>query len=269
MEEFSEALPTIRERVERDLSRPGLPREKVLATVVRLLEKTLIRVGSEVYAKNNESFGLTTLKRRHVEVSGTQLRFEFRGKSGIMHRVAVNDGRIARVVQQCQTLPGQELFQYLDDAGKHQDVDSGDINDYLHEITGRDITAKDFRTWAGTMYAATILRETGPPPSERAAKRNIIKATDQVAERLGNSRAVCRKYYIHPEIVRAYQEGKVVGWPPRMASKRRRRATAALRRDEIEVLKFLRSCRKRQNETPGSTVRSEQKSPVKAGMRLR
>jgi DNA topoisomerase-1 len=236
---FSEVLPAIRARVERDLSRPGLPREKVLATVVRLLEKTLIRVGSEVYARENRSFGLTTLKRRHVEVSGSQLRFEFRGKSGVMRQVAITDARLAHIVQQCQTLPGQELFQYLDDSGRRQDVDSGDINEYLREITGQDITAKDFRTWAGTMYAATALREMGPATTGRAANRNIVRAIDQVAGRLGNTRAVCRKYYVHPEIIQAYLEGAVVDKPEPTSNKRNKRATAALRRDEIKVLEFL------------------------------
>jgi DNA topoisomerase-1 len=236
---FSEALPTIRERVERDLSLPGLPRAKVLATVVRLLEKTLIRVGNQAYAKENRSFGLTTLKDGHVEVAGSELSFEFRGKSGVRRRVAINDARLARIVQQCQTLPGQELFQYLDDSGRRRDVDSGDINDYLREITGTDITAKDFRTWAGTMYAAKALREIGPASSERGVNQNIVRAVDRVAERLGNSRAVCRKYYIHPEIVEAYREGEVVGRPTTVSPKRNERATAALRRDELEVLRFL------------------------------
>jgi DNA topoisomerase-1 len=245
MLQFSEVLPKIRNRVERDLVRPGLPREKVLATVVRLLEKTLIRVGSEVYARENRSFGLTTMKSRHVEVSGSKLRFEFRGKSGVLRQVAITDARLARIVQHCQTLPGQELFQYLDDSGKRQDVDSGDINEYLREITGRDITAKDFRTWAGTMYAATALREMGPAPSGRAADQNIVRAVDQVAERLGNTRGVCRSYYVHPDIIRAYKEGDVIETPEPVSNKRKRRATATLRRDEIKVLEFLQNRRDR------------------------
>ncbi len=237
---FSEVLPKIRDRVENDLSLPGLPREKVLATVVRLLEKTLIRVGNQAYAKENRSFGLTTLRDGHVEIEGSELRFEFRGKSGVKRRVAITDTRLAGIVQQCQTLPGQELFQYVDDSGKRRDVDSGDINDYLRNITGLDVTAKDFRTWAGTMYAATALRELGPASSEQTASRNIVKAVDLVADKLGNTRAVCRKYYIHPGVVEAYREGEVVDRPPPLEPKRRERATAALRRDELEVLKFLR-----------------------------
>lgn len=238
---FSEVLPEIRKRVEGDLSLPGLPREKVLAAVVRLLEKTLIRVGNQAYARENRSFGLTTLRNGHVEIEGSQLRFEFRGKSGVRRRVALTDARLARIVQQCQTLPGQELFQYVDDSGKRRDVDSGDINDYLRGITGRDITAKDFRTWAGTMYAATALRELGPADSDQAVRQNIVKAIDLVAERLGNTRAVCRKYYIHPQVVEAYREGEVVDRPAPLEPKRRDRATAALRREELEVLKFLKS----------------------------
>jgi DNA topoisomerase-1 len=243
---FSELLPTIRKRVERDMLRPGLTREKVLATVVRLLEKTLIRVGSDVYAKENRSFGLTTLKNHHVAVTGSQLRFEFRGKSGVAHKVAITSKRIARIVQQCQTLPGQELFQYLDDNSRRQDVDSGDINEYLKHITGKDVSAKDFRTWAGTMYAATTLRDMGPATTKREAKRNIIRAIDRVAERLGNTRAVCRKYYVHPDVIDGYMCGKVVGKsPPPPTTKRGGRPATALRRDEIKVLEFLQLQRRR------------------------
>jgi len=243
---FSELLPTIRKRVERDMLRPGLPREKVLATVVRLLEKTLIRVGSDVYAKENRSFGLTTFKNHHVAVTGSQLRFEFLGKSGVAHKVAITSKSIARIVQQCQTLPGQELFQYLDDNGRRQDVDSGDINEYLKRITGKDISAKDFRTWAGTMYAATTLRDMGPATTKREAKRNIIRAIDRVAQRLGNTRAVCRKYYVHPDVIDGYLRGKVVGEsPPPPTTKRGGRPATALRRDEIRVLEFLQLRRNR------------------------
>lgn len=235
---FSQLLPKVRARVETDLSRDGLPREKVLATVVRLLEKTLIRVGNDEYAKENRSFGLTTMRRRHVEVTGSKLRFEFRGKSGVQQTVAVTDRRIAKIVQHCQTLPGQELFKYLDDNGKRQDVDSGDINEYLREITGHDVTAKDFRTWAGTMHAATTLRSIGPASTQREAKANVVRAIDKVAERLGNTRAVCRGYYVHPKIIEAYLKGSTVAEAPAVDPKRRR-DKAALRRDELAVLEFL------------------------------
>jgi DNA topoisomerase-1 len=236
---FSEVLPKIRERVERDLGRPDLPREKVLATVVRLLEKSLIRVGSDAYARANRSFGLTTLRRRHVAVSGSRLTFEFRGKSGVLHAVGVTDRRVAAIVQHCQTLPGQELFQYLDGNGRRQKVDSGDINRYLRDITGQEFTAKDFRTWAGTMYAATALREMGPAATRKQRRTNVNAAVDLVAERLGNTRTVCRKYYVHPRVIEAYERGIVPPAPPPASTKRRPRRRGQLRRDEIAVLSLL------------------------------
>jgi len=242
MLEFSEMLPQIRGRVEQDLARPGLPRPKVLATVVWLLEKTLIRVGNTEYAKENRSYGLTTLKRRHVAVSGSNLRFSFRGKSRVSHSVAITDRRIARIVQHCQTLPGEELFQYLDDEGRRQTVDSGDINDYLEEISGRqDVTAKDFRTWVGTMLAAGALRDLGAAGTEKEAKRNLVRVIDRVAQRLGNTRAVCRKYYIHPAIQEAYLRGTVPPEPPPPNTSKREHPAAALRREEYTLLAFLQS----------------------------
>lgn len=204
---FSEALPRLRARLETDLARPGLPREKVLATVVRLLECTGIRVGNDEYARANQSFGLTTLRDRHVEVSGSTLRFRFRGKSRKQHRVALSDRRLARIVARCQALPGADLFQYLDEDGARVSIGSGDVNDYLRQITGEDFTAKDFRTWAGTLQAVAALEEVGPAATEREAKSTIIKAIDQVAERLNNTRAVCRKYYVHPAVLETYQAG--------------------------------------------------------------
>jgi DNA topoisomerase-1 len=242
MVEFSEVLPSIRKRVERDISLATLSRDKVLATVVWLLEKTLIRVGSDEYARDNGSFGLTTLRRRHVEVSGAKLRFEFRGKSGVPHCVAITDRRIARIVQHCQELPGQELFQYLDDDGRRQSVDAGDINQYLREIAGCQVTAKDFRTWAGTMLAAQALRDIGGFATQKEANANIIRAIDQVARRLGNTRAVCRKYYVHPVVIEAYFDGYVL---PLTSGDEHRVARDAsrppgLRRDEIAVLELLR-----------------------------
>ena len=204
---FSQALPRLRARLEADLARPGLPREKVLATVVRLLECTGIRVGNDEYARANQSFGLTTLQDRHVEVSGSTLRFQFRGKSGKPHRVALNDRRLARIVARCQALPGADLFQYLADDGATVSIGSGDVNDYLREITGEDFTAKDFRTWAGTLQAVAALEAIGPAASEREAKSSILKAVDQVAGQLNNTRAVCRKYYVHPAVLETYQAG--------------------------------------------------------------
>ena len=242
MVEFSEVLPSIRKRVERDISLATLSRDKVLATVVWLLEKTLIRVGSDEYARDNGSFGLTTLRRRHVEVSGAKLRFEFRGKSGVPHCVAITDRRIARIVQHCQELPGQELFQYLDDDGRRQSVDAGDINQYLREIAGCQVTAKDFRTWAGTMLAAQALRDIGGFATQKEANANIIRAIDQVARRLGNTRAVCRKYYVHPVVIEAYFDGYVLPLTSGDEHSVARDASRppGLRRDEIAVLELLR-----------------------------
>jgi DNA topoisomerase-1 len=209
---------------------------------VWLLEKTLIRVGSDEYARDNGSYGLTTLRRRHVAVSGAKLRFEFRGKSGVPHCVAVTDRRIARIIQHCQELRGQELFQYLDDDGRRQSIDAGDINDYLREISGRQVTAKDFRTWAGTMLAAQALREIGPFETMKDANANIVRAIDQVAKRLGNTRAVCRKYYVHPIILESYFDGYTL--PPASGDEHSypRNVTRApgLRRDEMCVVDLLR-----------------------------
>jgi DNA topoisomerase-1 len=210
MLEFSRVLPAIRRQVERDLSRPGLSREKVLATVVRLLECTGIRVGNNEYARANRSFGLTTLRNHHVEISGSKLRFQFRGKGGKVHDVALTDRRLARVVTHCQAVPGETLFQYVDADNERQTVDSGDVNGYLREITSQEFTAKDFRTWAGTIQAVEALRQLGPAGTEREAKSAVLKAIDQVAERLNNTRAVCRKYYVHPAVFETYQAGTML-----------------------------------------------------------
>jgi DNA topoisomerase-1 len=242
MLEFSEILPRIRERVERDLRREDLSRRQILATVIRLLDRTLIRVGNDEYARENRSFGLTTLRRRHVEVDGTSLRFSFRGKSGVEHNVSLTDRRLAKIIQRVQDLPGTELFQFLDAKGKRQTISSDDVNAHLREITGRDVTAKDFRTWGGTMHAAVTLRSLGPASSRREADRNIIRAVDLVAERLGNTRAVCRKYYVHPALLNAYLAGRTVALPslePLRPKRRGGAGAAALRRDEVTVLQFL------------------------------
>ncbi len=240
MLQFSEVLPRVRERIERDLRSPDLGRRQMLATVVRLLDRTLIRVGNDEYVRENRSYGLTTLRRRHVRVDGAILRFEFRGKSGVDHTVTIADPRLARIIQRCRDLPGQELFQYLDASRKRQSVSSDDVNAYLRELTGRDITAKDFRTWGGTMLAAVELRRLGAAASRREADRNIIAAVDAVAERLGNTRAVCRKYYVHPALLQAYLMGLAVPTPPPLSRRaRRKQPGAALRRDEVLVLQFL------------------------------
>jgi DNA topoisomerase I len=207
---FARALPRLRARVAQDQARRGLPREKVLATVVRLLEVTLIRIGNQEYARENKSYGLTTLRDRHVEFAGSKLIFEYRGKAGKLHRISLRDHRLARIVRSCQELPGQHLFQYIDEDGERQAVDSADVNEYLQEITGEPFTAKDFRTWAGTVLASLALSEFESFDSQAAAKRNITRAIEQVAAQLGNTVAVCRKSYIHPGVVEAYLDGTLL-----------------------------------------------------------
>jgi DNA topoisomerase-1 len=204
---FGRLLPGLRSRVSEDMGKRGLPREKVLATIVWLLQATLIRVGNEDYAKENQSFGLTTLRNRHVEIEGATLHFEFKGKSGKLWQLQLHDRRIARVVRACQELPGQELFQYRDEAGLLHGISSDDVNRYLREISGEDITAKHFRTWAGTVLAAIALSEFEAVDSDALAKKNIRAAIERVAKRLGNTPTICRKCYIHPEVLEAYLDG--------------------------------------------------------------
>jgi DNA topoisomerase I len=202
--QFAKGLPNIRRRVAQDLKLPGLPRRKVLATIVRLLERTFIRIGNEEYARENKSFGLTTLKTRHVKIKGAQVLFRFRGKSGRQHEVDVTDRRVAKVIAKCQDLPGQDLFQYVDENGEAQDVTSQDVNEYLRQIAGEDFTTKDFRTWGGTVFAAIALSRQEEFQNKKQAKSNIRTAISAVAELLGNTPAICRKCYVHPVIVEAY-----------------------------------------------------------------
>jgi DNA topoisomerase I len=204
---FAEALPRIRAQTDHDLELPGVPRQKVLATVVRLLEETRIRVGNVEYRKENASFGLTTLRDRQVRVVGSELRFSFRGKSGKRHLVELDDRRLARVIKRVLEIPGQELFQYVDESGEPQAIESADVNDYLRAISGDDFTAKEFRTWAGTILAARFLREAGAAPDTRGAKGNLVRAIARVAEELGNTPEVARRYYIHPAVLDAYRAG--------------------------------------------------------------
>ena len=207
--EFAQALPRIRQRIGRDLRRRGLPREKVLATVVRLLEATKIRIGNEEYARANGSYGLSTLRDEHVEISGATIHFHFRGKSGVEHQIDVNDRRLARIIRQCQELPGQELFQYCDADGGRQSISSTDVNAYLREISSDDITAKEFRTWSGTVLAYQYLREIGAADCPTRTKRNIVAAIRRVSGILGNTLAVCRKCYVHPTVIEAYTNGEL------------------------------------------------------------
>src|SRR5581483_4035244 len=204
---FGAALPRIRARVERDLALPGLPREKVLAAVVRLMEVTLARVGNPEYARENQSFGLTTLQNRHVKIRGGTIELDFRAKHGIRHHSVVGDRKLARILKQCRDLPGSELFQYVDEQGERHAIDSNDLNEYLREISGQDITAKDFRTWAATNLAALALRGLEAFDSEAKAKKNVVQAVEAVAKLLGNTPAVCRKCYIHPAIFDGYLDG--------------------------------------------------------------
>jgi DNA topoisomerase-1 len=237
---FGEALPSIRRRVREDLARSGLPRERVLATVVRLLETTLIRVGNEEYVKENNSYGLTTLRDEHVEISGSRLRFRFRGKSGKEHEVEVTDRRVAAIVKRCQDLPGEELFAYVNE-GEQCTVSSEDVNQYLREITGQDFTAKDFRTWNGTVLAALALEECGPCSSETETKKNIVAAVKNVAEKLGNRPATCRKYYLHPAVLEAYSAGSLLD----ELKKRNGNLTVSvdgLRPEELCLMGILQQC---------------------------
>lgn len=206
---FAAVLPAVRARVDEDMARPGLHRDRVLATVVRLLESTLIRVGNEEYARENGSFGLTTLRTRHVAIEGSTIEFRFRGKSGVRHTVSVQDRRVARVLQRCCDLPGEELFQYLDDQGSLRSVESCDVNEYLARASGGDFTAKDFRTWAGTVLTAAALREVPTFESATQAKRNVVEAIKRVCARLGNTPSVCRKCYVHPAVLSTYLEGSL------------------------------------------------------------
>ena len=238
---FAAALPGIRKRIDHDMSKPGLPREKVLATIVKLLETTLIRVGNEEYAKTNKHYGLTTLRNRHVHVKGGHIEFAFRGKSGIDHTIELNNPKLARVVLSCQELPGHDLFQFVDHEGERHHLDSGDVNNYLQEITGQPFTAKDFRTWAGTVLAAIALKEYESFDSEAGAKKNIVAAIEHVAERLGNTPSVCRKCYVHPAILEAYLDGSMLDALRKKAEKELSDGTvAALKPEEAAVVGLLR-----------------------------
>lgn len=262
--DFAAALPRIRGQVEQDLRRHGLRKDKVLAAVVRLLEVTLIRVGNEEYSRLNNSFGLTTLRDGHAKIRGAQVRFAFRGKSGKDHVVAISDQRLARIVKRCRDIPGEELFQYLDDQGQRRAVGSADVNEYLRAIAGEDFTAKDFRTFAGTVLAAVALSAAGPARTQSAGKRAIVDAIKQASERLGNTPSVCRKCYVHPGVLELYLRGKVV---PKLRLSAVS-ARAKLRPDERAVISFLRKHLEivRREQAPGGLVNVLRKS-VRAAKR--
>jgi DNA topoisomerase-1 len=237
MAAFGQALPTIRQRVQQDLNLPGLPKNKVLATVVRLIDKTAIRVGNDEYAKTNESFGATTMREDHVDiVNGSKLRFRFRGKSGIEHEIEVTDKKLAKIVQQCQELPGEELFHYINDDGDICRIYSEDVNAYLRELSGQDFTAKDFRTWVGTSQAALELESIGPCETQTDAKKNLTAMVKAVSQRLGNKPPACRKYYIHPIIFESYVSGSLL---ESMKSPSEPDSPEGLRREELCVLELV------------------------------
>ncbi|QYM79914.1 DNA topoisomerase IB [Horticoccus luteus] len=238
---FGRALPAIRRRVARDLRLPGLGRRKVLAAMVRLLETTLIRIGNDEYARENRSFGLSTMQDRHAKIKGGLIHFEFRGKSGRQHQIDLREPRLAKIVRQAQDLPGQELFQYRDDAGAVQDVASDDVNAYLREIAGDDFSAKDFRTWAGTVIAALALREFERFDTKAQAKKNLVRAIERVAERLGNTPAVCRKCYIHPVVMESYLDGATVKQLEQRTEAALRGGLRGLTAEEGAVLAFLQA----------------------------
>ncbi|HVL82652.1 MAG TPA: DNA topoisomerase IB [Actinomycetota bacterium] len=242
---FGSALPRIRARVQRDLSRPGLGREKVLATIVRLLDTTGLRIGNEEYARENDSYGLTTLRDSHALIGQGRVTFRFRGKSGRQASVQVADRRLARIVKACRDIPGQELFQYLDEAGEAKVVGSGDVNDYLREISGQAFTAKDFRTWAGTVSAACALREMGHAETQTEAKRRVVRAVEAVAGDLGNTPAVARKCYVHPGVIESYLAGTLDDvWGRPAEGRKQPRKTKGLSADEEFVLALLKRARR-------------------------
>ncbi|WOH67133.1 DNA topoisomerase IB [Bradyrhizobium sp. BWA-3-5] len=261
---FADALPSIRETVREHMALRGLPREKVLATVVHLLETTLIRVGNDDYARQNNSYGLTTLKNRHAAVEGNEVRFRFTGKGGKQWSLRIRDRRIAKIIKACQELPGQELLQYIDEQGNCQDVTSTDVNDYLKAITGKDITAKDFRTWAGTVLAAMTLSELQSFDNAAQAKRNLRSAIEKVSARLGNTPTICRKCYIHPEVLNSYMDGNLVLEIKSKVENELRSAVENMKPEEAAVLALLRGRLARQAERSERTDLTESPSKRRA-----
>jgi len=236
---FGRELPKIRRHTTRDLARAGMPREKVLAALVQLLEKTNIRVGNKEYAKDNKSFGLTTLRNRHAAVEGSTVHFKFKGKSGVLHEIELQDRRLSRLVGKLQDLPGQELFQYLDDYGDTRSIGSSDVNAYLKEITGQEFTAKDFRTWSGTVLASLALQEFEAFDSQTQAKKNLVRAIESVAQRLGNTPTVCRKCYVHPALIDSYLDGSMIETLKRQADSEFGDSLGELRPEEAAVMALL------------------------------
>jgi DNA topoisomerase-1 len=244
---FGKALPKIRRRVNKDLAERGLPRNKVLATVVQLLERTFIRIGNEEYAKENKSYGLTTMRTHHVDVTGEKLKFSFKGKSGVKHEVDVKDRRLAKIIRQLQDLPGQEIFQYVNGGGERRNVTSQDVNDYLREITREDFTAKDFRTWAGTVLAALALNAQEAFTNQTQAKKNIKDAISAVAKILGNTPTVCRKCYVHPAVLETYLDGGMIEGLQQKTEETLSKKLPNMRSEEAAVMSFLQARLKKKN----------------------
>jgi DNA topoisomerase-1 len=238
---FGQALPKIRRRVKKDMGLRDLPRNKVLATVVHLLGRTFIRIGNEEYARENKSFGLTTMQERHVDVKGAKLSFTFRGKSGVKHEIDVSDRRLANIIRKLQDLPGQDIFQYEDETGEVRNVSSQDVNDYLQKITGEDFTAKDFRTWAGTVLTAMALSAQGPVEDEAQAKRNIKDAIATVAKILGNTPTICRKCYVHPVVLDSYLDGDMIEGLKQKTEEALSENLEDLRAEEAAVMSFIQA----------------------------
>jgi len=264
MIDFAKKLPAIRRKVDDDLALAGLPREKVLATVLRLLETSSIRVGNEEYARQNNSFGLATMRNRHVSVSGSNIRFEFRGKSGVHHALDLNDRRLARIVKQCQELPGHELFQYIADDGTRCSIDSADVNNYLRDIAGDDFSSKDFRTWAGTVLAARTLLEFQGGKSNAELKKNIAQAIELVAKKLGNTRAVCRKCYVHPAVLEAYTDGSLLKLGRLRQKKPKVASINGLTNEEASLLMFLSG---RLRRAARATLKSDLRNQLKKSLK--
>ena len=263
MVDFARILPKVRRRIEKHLKLSGLPREKVLAAVVKILETGLIRVGNDEYARTNKSFGLTTMQDRHANVNGSTIRFQFRGKSGKFHKIDIEDRHLAKIVAHCQAIPGQELFQYIGDDESVRDITSTDVNEYLREITGSDFTAKDFRTWGGTVLAAIALQEFEKFDTKTQAKKNLLRAIEAVAERLGNTPSVCRKCYIHPEIINAYLDGTMLETFKNRAETELSTRIGALKPEEAAVLAFLQKRLAAEQRNQRSTLLQKLEASVK------
>lgn len=239
LHQFGSCMPAIRERIEKDLSLPGLPQEKVLAAVVCLMERTSIRIGNNAYEKLYGSFGLTTLKDKHVDIRGASMQFVFKGKKGVTHKISLTSKRLANIVKQCRDIPGKELFQYYDEQGNHSCIDSGMVNQYLKSISGQDFTAKDFRTWSGSVQALLAFRNLEPGDTETGVKKNVVAALDLVAAHLGNTRTVCRKYYVHPVIIDLYESRKLHRYLAELDPAERKPGKTGLAAEEHLLMKIL------------------------------